>query len=146
MSCTAVGLLTALLLPHSPLVGAEPAAPEVIAGKVLPLAKALEKLGVKPDADSPGVALLARDNTLHSLVKDETSRLLFLDPRLQDRPVQLTARRVPGTQFLRVTAVHTVKDGKLHDVYYWCENCQLRSNEPGPCKCCGGETALRKYP
>jgi hypothetical protein len=65
---------------------------------------------------------------------------------LQGRAVQITGRRATGSQLFQVTAVHTIKNGKLHDVYYWCENCQLQSNEPGPCKCCGGETTLTEVP
>lgn len=120
--------------------------PQPFVGKVVPVAKALENLGVKPDTDTGGVVLVTADGTMYTLVKDENTRLLFLDKRLQDRTVQLTARRLPGTQFLEVTAVFTVKDGNLHHVCYWCDNCQLAANEPGPCKCCGGETTLIEIP
>lgn len=131
--------MTALVLA---LVVTSADTPQAFTGKVLPLAKALEKAGVKAEADTAGVALVTADGTLYTLVKDDVTRLLFLDTQLHDRQLRLTARRVPGTQFLQVGEVHTLKGGTPHEVYYWCFNCQLRANEPGPCKCCGGDTVL----
>ena len=115
-------------------------------GKVVPLAEALKKLGAKPDADTVGVVLVTADGTVYALVKDDASRLLFLDKQLHTRDVRLTGRPLPGTQMLKVEKVQTMKDGKVFDVDYWCENCQLAYPEPGKCMCCGGETALRERP
>jgi predicted RNA-binding protein with PUA domain len=39
-----------------------------------------------------------------------------------------------------------VKAGKVFDVDYWCENCQLAATEPGKCKCCGADVVLRELP
>lgn len=148
----AFGMLAVLVLgshatpadPVKPQPGA--AKPQPFTGKVMPLGKALEKLGAKPDADATNVALVTDDGTIYTLVKDDVSRLLFLDKQFHDRQVQLTANRLAGTQILQVTTVQTLKDGKLHDVFYWCDNCQLAATEPGPCKCCGAETALFEAP
>ncbi|VTR90785.1 Uncharacterized protein OS=Isosphaera pallida (strain ATCC 43644 / DSM 9630 / IS1B) GN=Isop_1744 PE=4 SV=1 [Gemmata massiliana] len=119
---------------------------QAIDGKVVPLADALKKLGVKADTDTVGVALVTADGTVYTLVKDEKTRLLFLDPQLHNRDVRLTAKVLPGTRVLHVERVQTVKNGKAFNVDYWCEQCQLDATEPGPCKCCGGETALRELP
>ncbi len=116
----------------------------VVSGTVRPLAAALEKVGVKADADTPGVALVTDTGKVYPLVKEELSRLLFAEAKLQNRPVRLTAKVVPGTTLLRVSGVQTVKDGKVYDVDYWCDNCQLPALSPGPCKCCGGPTVLRE--
>jgi hypothetical protein len=53
---------------------------------------------------------------------------------------------VTGTQILKVEKVQTVVNGKVHDVDYWCENCQFSNPQPGPCRCCGGETSFRELP
>jgi hypothetical protein len=117
---------------------------QVIEGKVVPLANALKKLGAKPDADSAGVAFVTADGIVYTLVKDDVSRLLFLDKQLHKRDVRLTGKRLPGTQILKVEKVQTVKAGKVFDVDYWCENCQLAYPQPGKCMCCGSETELRE--
>ena len=133
----------------APVPAADPAKPAAVTfdGKVMPLADALKKLGARPDADTTGVALVAADGTVYTLVKDEKSRLLFLDKQLHNREVRLTARVLPGTQTLKVEKVQTVaKGGKVFDVDYWCENCQLAAAEPGKCMCCGADLVLRERP
>lgn len=144
-------VMLVLGLAHSTLA-AEPVPPlqpgmnkaQPFTGKVLPVSKALEKMGVKNDADNTGLALVADDGTLYTLVKDDASRLFFLDKQLHDRSVKVTARVVPGTQMLKLEKVQTVVKGKLHDIDYWCENCQFPNTQPGPCMCCGGETVFRE--
>lgn len=130
----------------APAAPANAEKPQAIDGKVVPLAEALKKLGAKPDADTAGVALVTADGTVFTLVKDAKSRLLFMDKQLHNRDVRLTAKVLPGTRVLHVETVQTVKDGKVFNVDYWCENCQLEASEPGPCKCCGAETVLRELP
>lgn len=136
--------------PAAPTTPAVPPAPAPTAqafdGKVVPLADALKKLGAKPDADTAGVTLVAADGTVYTLVKDAKTRLLFLDKQLHGRDVRLTATALPGTKVLLVVKVQTVKEGKVFDVDYWCDECQLEASEPGACKCCGGPTALRELP
>lgn len=132
--------------PPAPVAASAIAGAQAIDGKVVPLADALKKLGVKPDADTTGVALVTTDGTVYTLVKDERTRLLFLDKQLHNRDVRLTAKVLPGTHVLHVEKVQTVKSGKAFNVDYWCDQCQLEATEPGPCKCCGGETVLRELP
>lgn len=117
-----------------------------IDGKIVPLVDALKKLGAKPDADTAGVALVAPNGAVYTLVKDAKTRLLFLDKQLLNREVRLTAKVLPGTFVLHVEKVQTIKNGKVFDVDYWCEECQLAATEPGACKCCGADTALRELP
>src|ERR1017187_1534793 len=108
-------------------------------GKVVPLASVLEKQGIKLDKDAAAqsLALAGDDGKVLVLIKNDGSRMFFKDKRLLDRPMRLTGRLVPGTQLLEVTAVHSIVKGKLHAVYYWCDECQLSFTEAGKCTCCG---------
>src|SRR5688572_27861596 len=89
-------------------------------GTVLPLADVLRKSGFKIDADAAPLTLVLQtgDGKLYPLIKDEGSRLFFKDARLLNRPMRLTARLVPKSSFLQVIGVHSIVNGKLHDVYY----------------------------
>jgi hypothetical protein len=109
-------------------------APQVFEGKV-----------VQKPGDN-GLALVADDGTSHPVIEDDGSRMLFLDGRLRDRPVRLTAVLTPGTGALRVVCVQTVHDGQVYDVDYWCDVCQISISRPGPCYCCGEETVFRERP
>jgi hypothetical protein len=145
MTVSALAAVWVVLAAGSP-AASKSTTPPAYEGKVVPLVKLLDRLGAKADPDTAGVALATADGTVYTLVKDDASRLLFVDPNLHDRTVRLTARLLPGTRVLVVEKVQTVKVGKVYDVDYWCENCQLAATEPGKCKCCGGDTVLRELP
>ena len=128
---------------------AEPAFPtEFYKGKVIPLKDALEKHGVQLDADTKEhwLALATDDGKLFPLIKDDASRMFFKDARLLNRPMRLTGRLVADTKLLQVVNVHSLKDGQLHDVYYWCDICAIKRYERKNCDCCGAPMELREVP
>ncbi|HYV37251.1 MAG TPA: hypothetical protein VE988_16205 [Gemmataceae bacterium] len=117
-------------------------------GKVSPLAPLLEKQGAKVDADAAenALALVAEDGKIYNLVKDNGSRMFYMDSGLLNRPMRLTARVIPGSQMLQVLNVHSYVKGQLHEVYYWCDICTIRTNEPGDCPCCSAKFVFREVP
>jgi hypothetical protein len=122
---------------------------ELYKGKVVPLAKVLEKEGVRLDQDAAALllALVTDDGKVYPLIKDDGSRAFFKDPRLLDRPMRLTGRLLPNSQLLQVLLIHSYIKGELHEVYYWCDICGIRRNEKlDLCDCCGGPMELREVP
>src|SRR5262245_34172098 len=117
-------------------------------GKVVPLAALLTKQGAKLDADAEPywLALQTDDGKIMPLVKDAGSRMFFKDAKLLNRPMRLTAKQVPNSQLLQVINVHSIVNGKLHDVYYWCDICTIKGFEAGPCDCCGAPYEFREVP
>jgi hypothetical protein len=146
------GLLLALGFALLPLcggwAGADKSADknEYYKGKVVPLAELLAKSNVKIDADAAPYLLVlqADDGKLYPLLKDDGSRMFFKDARLLNRPMRLTARLVPKSQFLQVINVHSLIKGKLHEVYYWCDICTIKRYEAGACDCCGAPMDFRE--
>jgi len=64
---------------------------------------------------------------------------------LLKRPMSIQGRLVAASSLLQVFQVQSVKDGKPHEVYYWCEICAIRRHsldEKGICDCCGGPMEL----
>ncbi len=124
------------------------AKPRDFNGKVVPLAPLLEKFGARLDADAAPawLALQAEDGKVYPLIKDDGSRMFFLDKRLLDRPMRLTARLHPQSRMLQVLTVHSIIKGELHEVYYWCNVCSIRRSEKKACDCCGGPMELREEP
>lgn len=119
---------------------------EFIEGKVVPLADLLAKAKTQIDADAGILVLQAANGRLHPLVKDNGSRMFFKDEKLLNRPMRLTVRKVPDSDFLQVINVHSVVKGKLHEVFYWCDICTIRRNEGGKCDCCGAALERREEP
>jgi hypothetical protein len=144
-----VALCAGLAFAISPLI-AGPGAPknQDYKGKVVTLATILEKQKIKldPDAALQWLALQGEDGKIYPLIKDDGGRMFFKDERLLNRPMLLTGRLVPETNFLQVVTVHSLIKGELHDVFYWCDICSIRRNEKKICDCCGGPMALREEP
>ena len=145
-----LGLLLACVFGLLPLCGGwagdAKAKNAYFTGKVVPLDKLLKGTDFKLDADAAPhlLALLADDGKVYPLLKDAGSRMFFLDAKLLDRPMRLTARLVPNTQMLQVINVHSVVKGKLHEVYYWCDICTIRAYQGGICDCCGEPMHFRE--
>jgi hypothetical protein len=121
---------------------------EFYQGKVVPLADLLAKSKTRVDADAAPYLLVLQtaDGKLYPLLKDEGSRMFFKDAKLLNRPMRLTARVIPNANFLQVINVHSLVNGKLHDVYYWCDICVIKRYEAGICDCCGAPMVFREEP
>ena len=147
-----LGLLAAFALALSPFLFAPAnqaaAKPQFYTGKVLPLAALLGKSGIRLDRDAAplSLALLADDGKIYPLLKDEGSRMYYLDARLLNRPMRLTGRTFADTRLLQVLQVHSVLKGELHEVYYWCDIFAIKRFEKRQCECCGGPMELREVP
>ena len=76
-------------------------------GKVVNLAELLAKEKTILDADTQVLVLQAEDGKLYPLLKDNGSRMFFKDARLLNRPMRLTARKIPNSEFL-----HSRSDGR----------------------------------
>jgi len=148
--CRRLAVCLALAFCASPvlLAAARQEKRETFTGKVVPLAGLVEKIGSKLDADAAPhwLALVTDDGKVYPLIKDTGSRMFFNDKALLNRPMRLTGRLLPGSQLLQVIQVHSLRMGKLHDVYYWCNICSIRRNEKNACECCGGPMELKEEP
>lgn len=124
---------------------------ETFQGKVVPLADLLKKFGAELDADAAPhwLALETADGKVYPLIKDAGGRTFYRDPRLLNRPMQVQGRLYPGSHLLQVVQVHSLKDGKPHEVHYWCEICSIKRfslEKNNVCECCGGPMELREVP
>jgi hypothetical protein len=119
-----------------------------IRGKVVPLAQLATRAGTQLDSDAAphSLVLAGDDGKVYFLLKDGGSRLFYKDRELLNRPMRLTGRLLPGSQILRVQAVHSIRKGELCEVYYWCDICSIKRGEKEICECCGGPMALREEP
>lgn len=144
-----LGMLLALgfaLLPLSIGAQKKDAKNEYWTGKVVRLADVLKKDNVKIDGDLPILVLQTDDGKLYPLLKDDGSRMFFKDAKLLNRPMRLSARKIPNSDFLQVLNVKSIVKGKVHDVYYYCDVCAIKRFEAGPCDCCLAPLEFREEP
>jgi hypothetical protein len=85
------------------------------------------------------------DGKFYKFLPTDTMISVFTDIRVRQRELQLTARLHNGDQ-LEIIKVQSVKDGKLYDIYYFCDVCTITSYTPGLCPCCRNELEFREKP
>src|SRR5262245_782389 len=61
----------------------------------------------------------------YTLFRNAGSEALFVDKRFKDRELRLFGRVFPSSSVLEVSRFLWYKDGKLMDVYYWCQVCSI---------------------
>lgn len=119
-------------------------------GKILTLGEALRSLGeeipMDPEAASSEVVLLGEDGSITPLIRDETTRALFLDKRLRDCRAELHGRQYTRIPYLQVTSFRVERDGRLRTPEYYCEVCAITVPAPQDCPCCQGPMVLRMRP
>jgi hypothetical protein len=116
------------------------AKPQVFTGEVVLLTDSKQKVGKRT------LILKSTGESRYAIIEDAASRMLFLDARLRDRPVRLTALHSADGKGLQVLVVQTIKNGTIYDVDYWCEICQISHDCPGDCVCCGDPVEFRERP
>ena len=90
-------------------------------------------------------ALETTDGKLHPFLASDPLAAIFEDPRVRGQEVAVRARPRPDGA-LEIVKVHSVKQGKLHDVHYFCEVCNITAYAPGLCPCCRREMELEETP
>jgi hypothetical protein len=96
--------------------------------------------------DSPGVYGFKSENgTSYSFLADDVMTGMFGDKRVRDRLLKITAQLHPDSR-LEVIKVQSILNGKLNDLYYFCELCNITAYAPGPCPCCREELEFRETP
>ncbi|MCI0747428.1 MAG: hypothetical protein L0Y58_18645 [Verrucomicrobia subdivision 3 bacterium] len=80
------------------------------------------------------------------LVRAKFSEALFVDKRLHERELLLKGKVLAdGLSFEPIT-IRSIKDGVVHDLYYYCEICAIESVAPEICVCCQGPVELVEKP
>jgi hypothetical protein len=79
-----------------------------------------------------------------TLLETKLSVALFKDPLLKSRQLLLKGRVYPGSRIFDVTLIRSLKNKRIHDVYYWCDICSIKSVVPGECMCCQEEVEFQE--
>jgi len=85
------------------------------------------------------------DGKRYPLIRVVTSRALFEDERLRALDLEVTGQ-LDAAGRLEVIQTRSIRNGILHDVYYWCETCHIRSVYGGDCWCCFQPFEFKEVP
>ena len=70
---------------------------------------------------------------------------MFSDTRVRGRDLQITASPRSDSQ-LEILRVQSLRNGRLYDLYYFCDICNITAYSPGPCPCCRRDLELKEVP
>jgi len=82
----------------------------------------------------------------YTLLRTKLSEALFADQRVREKELLLTGTVLPKSQIFDVTAMKSIRNGVVCDLYYYCDICAIRTVAPGPCVCCQAPVELVEKP
>ena len=82
----------------------------------------------------------------YTLLRTKLSEALFADQRLREKELLLTGNILPKSQIFDVTKMKSIRNGRVYDLYYYCDICAIRTVAPGPCVCCQAPVELVEQP
>jgi hypothetical protein len=117
-------------------------------GKVICLAEELHRLYQTdlPTNHQHLYGLKTKEETLYTLLRTKNSEALFADPRVREKDLILKGRLFPKSHVFEAITLHSVRNGIVHDLYYWCDICSIQTIAPEPCPCCHGPVELVEKP
>jgi hypothetical protein len=118
-------------------------------GKVVCVTEELQKLyQIIPDCETRGhlYTLKTVEGKFYPFLPVDTAAAIWMDERFRQRDLLVTARIFPAADFIEAIKFQSWRDGKLHDLYYFCDICNISSHKPGPCECCQEPFVFRETP
>jgi len=118
-------------------------------GRVICLTEELQKpYQVLPDCENRGhlFTLKTNDGKFYPFLPTDSAAAVWMDERYRQRDLQITARIFPQGSFIEVIKFQSWLNGKLNDLYYFCDVCMISTHKPGPCECCQDPVQFRETP
>ena len=83
---------------------------------------------------------------VYTLLRTRLSEAIFVDTRVRERELVLSVRVLPNSRVIDVVTIKSVKDGIVHDLYYYCFICSIRTVDPAICLCCQEDVEFMEVP
>ncbi len=94
----------------------------------------------------PLYGIKTEDGKYYTLLRTSLAEALFIDERLHEKDLIINGRVFPKTLLLEITRFASIKDGVVHELYYYCDTCYIRAVAPGNCDCCQAPVVLIERP
>jgi rubrerythrin len=91
------------------------------------------------------LVLHSQEGATFSFVSTDALAPMLADSRVRQRLLRITAVKHADGQ-LETLTVQSIKDGKVYDIYYFCQVCNITTYTPGPCPCCRQELEFKEAP
>ena len=117
-------------------------------GKIVCLAEEMHKqyrVELSTEHD-PLYGVKTKDDKYFTLLRTSLSEALFVDKRLHEKDLIIKGRVFPNTHLLEVIRIQSLRDGVVHELYYYCDTCYIRAVALGNCDCCQAPVVLIEKP
>ena len=144
------GCLPALAATNQPPQKPKVAASELIElhGRVVCLAEEMHRLrdAPLPTGHQHLYGFKTQDGGYYTLLRTKFSEALFADERFRQKELLLKGRVFPDSRIFETATIRSIRNGRVYDLYYYCDVCDIQAVAPGPCECCQGPTELVEKP
>ena len=86
------------------------------------------------------------ESKVYKLTKTRFSEALFVDKRLHEKELLLKGNVSGDAKSFDALTIRSIKNGVVHDLYYYCEICAIESVSPDICGCCRMPVELVEKP
>ncbi|MCS6817814.1 MAG: hypothetical protein N0A16_01640 [Blastocatellia bacterium] len=105
-----------------------------------------ESAGEREDSCSPErIGIRTVEGRVYFFGPADPAIALFADSHLRAEDLQILALR-HGDDRLESIRIRLVRGGRLYDIAYTCDVCQIKSSVPGVCPCCQKELVREETP
>jgi hypothetical protein len=88
-------------------------------------------------------AIRSAGGRIYLTSKSDPMAEVFADPRVRERDLQVTGR--PGSAgTIELIKVQSIRHGRVYDIYYFCDVCNVTTNTMGSCPCCGKDMEFKE--
>lgn len=96
-----------------------------LTGHILPLPGTTNFLNFKTESGA-----------FYKMLRTPMSEALFADTNLLSKVLVLKGRVSDSNAFEVTGNLHSLKNGQLNELYYYCDVCSIKTSVPGLCLCC----------
>lgn len=118
-----------------------------VRGKVFCLDESGHRLSENQDCNkgTHGYEIVAADKKIYRFSPDDVLTSMFKEPTVRKLEVQINGV-LHDKNLLEIASLHAVRDGRLYDIFYYCEICSITAYGPGDCACCYNPLEFREKP
>lgn len=104
--------------------------------------------GIAPECEQSRIVwgLLTDQKALYAFLPTDSAAAIYEDKRMRERLLRVTVRIFPGTSWIEVIKLQSVRASRIYDLYYFCDVCNIRSHKPGLCECCQDPVLFHEEP
>jgi hypothetical protein len=100
---------------------------------------------VVPAPGSTNLQFRVESGPVYKLLPSRDAQALFADANLHSKVLLVKSKVHPKENALEVIGtLRTIRNGKVYELYYYCNVCSVETSFPGPCVCCREPVVLRE--